>query len=85
MPRRSACLMGERSIAGNAILKASIAYFEMGRLAIAPYAGSGPISFRCRRRLLSPICRVLSPCGDESAWVDASYSSHLHKRIGTVY
>ena len=33
----------------------------------------GPISFRCRRRLLSPICGVLSPYGNESASGDASY------------
>ena len=42
----------------------------------------GPISFHCRRRLLSPICGVLSPCRDESASGDASYILHLHKLIG---
>ena len=37
----------------------------------------------CRRRLLSPIGGVLPLYGDESASGDASYSSHLHKLIGS--
>ena len=42
----------------------------------------GPVSFRCRRRLLTPSRDVFSPCGDESASGDASYNSHLPKLIG---
>jgi hypothetical protein len=43
---------------------------------------AGPISVRCRRRLLSPIFGDLSPFGDKSASGDASYTPHPQKLIG---
>jgi hypothetical protein len=45
--------------------------------ATPPIVSSGPISFRCRRRLLSSIRDVLPPDGGESATGVASYNSHL--------
>ena len=42
----------------------------------------GPISFRCRRRLLTPIRRRKAKEHCKSASGDASYNSHFQRLIG---